>query len=259
MRANRVKRTLRQGGVAVGTMVFQFNTSGIGRIAAAAGADFVLFDLEHTGWSMETLGGLVATARAADTVPLARVPTSQYHFIARALDVGAMGVMLPMVENEEQARHIVACAKYPPVGQRGAAFGIAHDDFESGDVGEKIRVANEEGLVIALVETTTGIANVERIAAVEGVDVVWIGHFDLTNSMGIPAQFDHPQYLSAVDRVLEASRRYGKATGFMVASPEEGRAKVKQGFRCIAYSGDLWIYGRALREGIDGIRAGGAT
>src|SRR5690348_17458426 len=101
-------------------MVFEFRTPGIGRIAAAAGAEFAIFDLEHTGWSDETIGMLIATSRAADLVPMVRVPATQYHLLSRPLDLGAMGLMVPMVETAEQARSIVQFAKYPPMGRRGA-------------------------------------------------------------------------------------------------------------------------------------------
>jgi 2-keto-3-deoxy-L-rhamnonate aldolase RhmA len=211
--------------------------------------------MEHTGWSTETIKSLFSSCGGTDLVPMARVPATHYHLIARILDVGAMGIMVPMVESEEQARLIVQSAKYPPAGRRGAAFALAHDDYAGGDVAEKIRTANAEGLVIALIETAAGVEQVDRIAAVDGIDVLWIGHFDLTNSLGIPADFEHPSYLAAVERVLDASHRHGKAAGFMVASPAEARAKLNQGFRCLAYWGDLWIYQQALGAAIQVIRA----
>ena len=254
MRENRVKRALARGGTAIGTMVFEFRTPGIGRIAAAAGAEFAIFDMEHTGWSDETIGMLIATSRAADLVPMVRVPTTQYHLLSRPLDLGAMGIMVPMVETAEQARSIVQFAKYPPMGRRGAAFGVAHDDYQSGDVSAKIASANAEGLLIAQIETGQGVEHVEAIAATEGIDVLWIGHFDLTNSLGIPGQFNHPTYLRAVERVVAACQRHGKAAGFMVSSPAEGKALLNQGFRILAYWGDLWIYGQALKAGIDAMR-----
>lgn len=256
MRPNRVKRTLQAGGVALGTMMMEFNTSGVARLAAEAGADFVVFDMEHTGWSMETIRQLMATARPADLVPLVRVPATQYHFLARVLDVGALGVMVPLVESEEQARLIVQSTKYPPLGRRGTAFGVAHDDYQDGDVAAKMRSANEETLLIAQIETVAGLDNLDRIAAVEGIDVLWIGHFDLTSSMGIPGQFEHVRYREAVRRVLEACTRHGKAAGFMVASVEQGRALLDEGFRCLAYWGDLWIYRQGLQQGLRGLRAG---
>jgi 2-dehydro-3-deoxyglucarate aldolase/4-hydroxy-2-oxoheptanedioate aldolase len=259
MRENKVKRTLRAGGVALGTMVFEFNTTGIARIAAEAGVDFVIFDMEHTGWSMETIRMLMATARAANVAPMVRVPATQYHFLARVLDVGAMGIMVPLVESDEQARQIVQFAKYPPQGRRGTAFGIAHDDYQDGDMLAKIRSANEEQLLIAQVETAQGLENVEQIAAVEGIDVLWIGHNDLTTSMGIPGEFTHPRYLEAVQRIVAASQRHGKTAGFMASGVEQGRALLQQGFRCLAYWGDLWIYKQALRQGISALRPGHPT
>ncbi len=254
MRPNPVKRALHEGGVALGTMVFEFGTPGIARIVAGAGAEFVVFDQEHTGWGIDTVRTLLATARAADVVPLVRVPAAEYHLIARPLDAGASGVMVPMVETAEQARSIVRAAKYPPLGGRGAAFGIAHDDYEAGDAVTAMDRANRETLLIAQIETERGIRNVDEIAAVEGIDVLWIGHNDLTNSMGIPGQFDHPDYLRAVDRFLGACRGRGKAPGIMATGVDEARGRLGRGFRCVAYWGDLWIYARALREGLAAIR-----
>ena len=254
MRANRVKRTLREGGVSLGTMVFEFNTPGVGRIAAEAGAEFVVYDMEHTGWSIETIRLLMATSRAADLVPLVRVPATEYHLLARPLDVGAMGLMVPMVESAEQAERIVQSAKYPPLGRRGAAFIIAHDDYQAGDVVAKMESANDETLLLAQIETARGVEQAEAIAAVEGIDVLWIGHFDLTASLGIPAQFTHPDFLHAVERVLAACERHGKVAGIMAGDVAGGTAWLEQGFRALAYAGDLWIYGEALKRGLDTLR-----
>ena len=250
MRTNDVKRKVLAGGVSIGTFLFEFPTTGIGRIAAQAGAEFVVFDMEHTGWSVETIRMLVATTGPTGMVPLVRIPATEYHFIARVLDMGAMGVMVPMVESAAQAETIVAAAKYPPVGRRGAAFGVAHDDYAGGDIVEKIRTANRETLLIAQIETAAGVRHVEEIAAVEGIDVLWIGHFDLSNSLGIPGQFDHPQFQEAVAEVLAACRQHGKVPGFMASDIAGGQRLLDQGFRMLSYSGDLWIYQTALREGV---------
>lgn len=254
MKANPVKRKLMQGGTPLGTMVFEFSTPGIARIMAAAGAEFAVFDMEHTGWSVETVRMLMATTGSTDLVPIVRVPATEYHFIARVLDMGAMGLMFPMVESEEQARLIVNSAKYPPVGRRGAAFGIAHDDYQGGDVLAKIRSANEEQLLIAQIETAAGLENVEKIAAVDGIDILWIGQFDLTNSLGIPAQFDHPQFQQAVARVLDACAKHGKSAGYMALSIAEAHDMLARGFRCLAYGGDLWLYQQTLQQGLETIR-----
>lgn len=250
MKPNKVKHKIQNGGVSIGTMVFEFNTSGIGRIIAEAGAEFALFDMEHTGWTLETIRSLVATSRSADLVPLVRIPATEYHFIARALDVGVMGIMVPMVESEEQARRIVQSAKYPPQGRRGAAFGIAHDDYSGGDIVEKIASCNRETLLIAQIETAQGLQHVDAIASVPGIDVLWIGQFDLTNSLGIPGQFDHPRFHESVAQVVAACQKHNKLPGYMVTDVANGRALIDKGFRILAYSGDLWIYQSALKQGI---------
>jgi 2-dehydro-3-deoxyglucarate aldolase/4-hydroxy-2-oxoheptanedioate aldolase len=254
MRPNHAKRTIQSGGVSIGTFVFEFSTTGIGRIAAEAGAEFVVFDMEHTGWSIETIRMLIATTRSTSMIPLVRIPATEYHFVARLLDVGAMGVMAPMVESVAQAQTLAAAAKYPPQGRRGAAFGVAHDDYAGGDIVEKMRSANAEALVIAQIETAAGLRQVNEIAAVEGIDVLWIGHFDLTNSLGIPGQFDHPRYHEAVAQVLGACRTHRKVAAMMAADVAIGKRLLDQGFRMIAYGGDLWIYQTALREGVASLK-----
>lgn len=259
MRENKTKRTLAAGGVSIGTMGFEFNTTGIGRVVGAAGADFVIYDMEHTGWSIETIRMLMATTRAADTVPMVRVPATQYHLLSRPLDVGAMGLMVPMVQDEAQARLIVQSAKYPPQGVRGCAFGVAHDDYTGGDVVAKMTNANDEVFLIAQIETGKGVENVDAIAAVEGIDCIWIGHFDLTASLGIPAQFDHPDFQRAVDQVVKAGAKHNKACGIMASSVANAQDWLSRGFRAVAYSGDLWIYQQALAQGIAAVRDAAAA
>ena len=254
MKPNAVKKALEGGGVSIGTFCFEFNTTGIARIAAEAGAEFAIFDMEHSGWGLETIRMLIATARPDALTPMVRVPATESHFIARALDLGASGLMVPMVETAEQAARIARAAKYPPVGRRGAAFGVAHDDYTGGDLVAKIETANRETLLIAQIETALGLENVEAIAAVEGIDVLWLGHFDLTISLGIPGRFAHPEFLRAVERIVEAAGARGKAAGFMASSVEEGREMLRRGFRMLAYGGDLWLYQQALRQGIAALR-----
>ncbi|AUS77722.1 aldolase [Actinoalloteichus sp. AHMU CJ021] len=246
----------RAGQVALGTFVFEFDSNGIGRLAAGAGAEFVVFDAEHTGWGWETIGRLLATTRPAGIPAWVRVPSAEDRSaVSRALDLGARGVMAPMVESEEAARRLVAWSAYPPRGVRGAAFGIAHDDYVAGDFLDTIARANDDTVVIAQIETVAGLEEVERIAAVDGLDVLWVGHFDLTNSMGIPGRFDHPDYLAALDRVASAAADHGKLAGFMPTSVPQATDLVERGFRLLAYGGDLWIYQKALATDLGAIRS----
>jgi len=255
MKLNQIKRKLTAGDVSIGTFVFEFSTTGIARIAAAAGAEFLVFDMEHSGWSVETIRMLIATTGSTDSLPVVRVPATEYDFIARVLDMGAAGIMVPMVDSAGQAEQIVSAAKYPPVGRRGAAFGVSHDNYTGGDIVQKIKSANSETLLIAQIETATGVRNVREIAAVDGIDVLWIGHFDLSNSLGIPGQFDHPTFLGAVDEVLAACREFNRIPGFMAADAAHGQRLLDQGFRMLACGGDLWVYQTALQQNIKALTA----
>jgi 2-keto-3-deoxy-L-rhamnonate aldolase RhmA len=254
MRRNQVKSDLRAGNHVFGTMIFEFFTPGMPQIVKAAGAEFILFDMEHSGVTIETLKSQIAACRGIGLTPMVRVPTLQYHFIARCLDMGAMGIMVPMVEFASQAREIVSATRYPPAGRRGAAFAMAHDDYEAGSVPDKMATANERTLVIALVETAAGVAAVDEIAAVDGIDVVWMGHFDLTNFMGIPGQFENPAYLRAVDSIVLAAKRHGKAAGMMAADEIWAKNYLAKGFRVIAYGVDHLLFQRTLADGLSRIR-----
>jgi 2-dehydro-3-deoxyglucarate aldolase/4-hydroxy-2-oxoheptanedioate aldolase len=243
MRDNPLKARLAAGGRGFGAMAFEFFSPGLPQICRNAGAEFLLYDMEHTGLSLETLKVQCALCRGLDLVPMVRVPRGEYHFIARALDVGALGVMVPMVGTAEEARAIVACTRYPPEGRRGAAFGFAHDDYGGGDVAQKIAAIHARTLVIPQIETAEGLSNVEAIAAVPGVDALWLGHFDLTNFMGIPGQFRHPDYVA-----------HGKAAAFLATDDDWAREYAAYGFRLFAYGIDPALYANALRHGLDLLR-----
>jgi 2-dehydro-3-deoxyglucarate aldolase/4-hydroxy-2-oxoheptanedioate aldolase len=185
---------------------------------------------------------------------MVRVPRGEYHFIARALDLGALGVMVPMVSSAAEARHVVACTRYPPAGRRGAAFGFAHDDYQGGDVATKIAALHARTMVIAQIETAEGLADVEAIAAVPGVDALWLGHFDLTNFMGIPGAFRHPDYLDAVRRIVAACAAHGKAAAFLASDDDWAREYREYGFRMFAYGIDQAMLQNALAHGLAVLR-----
>ena len=255
MQANPVKRKLAAGGTAFGAMIFEFFTPGVPRLMKNAGAEYVMYCMEHTGASYETLKPQFALCRALGVAPLVRVPGTEYDLIARALDIGALGVMVPLVDTAEQAQFIVSCTRYPPAGgRRGAAFGFAHDEFEGGDVVQKMRMIHERTLVIAMIETKSGLENVDAIAAVPGVDVLWLGHFDMSNFLGIPGEFSHPAFQDAIRRIIGAANRHGKAAGYMAASAALGKEYLGHGFRMLATGTDQGMLQEATRAMLDGMR-----
>lgn len=257
MRTNPVKHRLAEGGVAVGTMVFELRNPAMPAICAAAGADFVIIDQEATGCTMETVATLMAAARGSDIVPLIRVPTAKPHLLSRPLDVGAAGLMVPMVESREQAEAIVSATKYPPEGRRGAIAGLAASAYvPEHDLPGALQSANEETLLIAQIESGPGVEHVEEIAAVDGIDVLWLGHLDLTVSLGIPGDYAHPRFTEAVQRIAAAAAAHGKAAASKVGTLEEGRHRLEQGFRCLSYGDDVRLVREGLRAGVTALRDG---
>ena len=254
IRDNPIKSALAGGQRCYGAMVFEFFSPGLPQICKNAGAQFVLFDMEHTGLGFETLKTQFALCRGLDIVPMVRVPRGEYHFIARALDVGAMGIMVPMVGSADEAEYIVSCTRYPPLGRRGAAFGFAHDDYGGGDVRGKIDALHARTMVIPQIETAEGLANVEAIAAVRGVDALWLGHFDLTNFLGIPGGFQHPRFVAAVARIIAACEGAGKAAAFIATDETWVREYASKGLRLFAYGLDQLMLQTALKHGLDALR-----
>lgn len=255
MAARRTLRNrIRSGERAVGTFLLAFPSLAAARVAATSGADFVLIDGEHTGFGWETMTPVLTEIRRAGSVPFCRVPSATRENIGLALDVGAQGLMVPMVGTATEAEQVARWARYPPQGVRGAMFGLAPHDFTPVDPAKALRRANEQTIVMVQIETAEGLENVEEIAAVPGVDILWIGHYDLTISMGIPAQFDHPDYHAALDRIVAAGRDHGKAMGFLAESPEAAASLADRGFSVLAYGSDLALYRSALHAGIADVR-----
>src|SRR5262245_22159257 len=165
--------------------------------------------MEHSGFGMETLKKAIRFFEAAALPVIVRVPSKEYHHIARACDAGAEGLMLPMVGTPDEVRRIIASMKYHPQGSRGVALQIAHDNYRPGSVADKFGRANERTTFVCQIETAEGVENADAIAAIDGVDLLWVGHFDLSVSLGIPGQFDHPKFTGAIERVVTAARSGG--------------------------------------------------
>src|SRR5713101_7668624 len=159
MKENRFQRILREGGVPVGHMIMEFGTRGIAKILEAAEVDFVVLDMEHTAFDAARIADLVAWFKATDIAPFVRVPQGVYHFLARTMDAGALGVMVGNVETAEQARSIVDAIKYAPMGKRGVGLGTAHTDYQQPDPKGYFDYANRNTTVICQIESETGLAN----------------------------------------------------------------------------------------------------
>src|ERR1700689_5677901 len=239
-----------------GPFVVDFATPGIGHILKSAGCDFVLFDLEHSGFGFETVKSAIRYFEAADLPVIVRVPSKEYHHIARAMDMGAEGLMLPMVGNVDEARHILKSTKYTPDGGRGVALQVSHDRYRPGPVVDKFVAAKRRSTFFCQIETADGVENADAIAALPGADCLWVGHFDLSVSLGVPGDFGSRKFTDAIARVVEATAKHGKSLGRLTPTVQQGIELNGQGFDFICYSGDVWVLHDALADAIRKLREG---
>jgi 2-keto-3-deoxy-L-rhamnonate aldolase RhmA len=254
MKENRFQRVLREGGLPAGHMVMEFGSRGLAKILATADLDFVIIDMEHSGFDTERVADLIAWFKATGIAPFVRVPQGLYHFIARTLDAGALGIMVANVETGEQAEAIVHSAKYAPMGNRGVGLGTAHNDYLAPDPKAYFEYANSNTTIICQIESATGLRNLDSIAAANGVDVLWVGHYDLSQSMGIPGRFDHPEFHAALQSVVDAARRHGKLAGIQPGDREQAENWLRAGFQILSWTTDIALYRAALQRDIADLR-----
>ena len=185
----------------------------IARMAATAGFDMIYVDLEHSTLTLEATGQICQAALSAGVTPMVRVPANTPEYIQRVLDAGALGIIAPGVRSAEEARAVVAAAKYAPLGDRGAGGALPHLEFRPFPTAEANAALNDATMVIVQFESAEAVENAEEIAAVEGVDMVLIGINDLLADLGLAGQFDHPKVREAYARAIAACRKYGKHVG----------------------------------------------
>ena len=216
-------------------------------IAGRCGFDWFMLDLEHGSGNWEVLGHQMQALNGSSAAPIVRVIDNQPPLIKRALDIGASGIMVPWVGSAEEAKRAVASMRYPPEGIRGAAgspraagFGMDFKDYFSR--------ANKDLLAVIQIERKGALECVDEIAAVDGVDVLFIGPLDLSISLGIPLQFDHPLFLKARRKVVEAANRAGKAAGITIPNTDQLQEVVEAGFTFLAIGRDTSLITQGMRQ-----------
>ncbi len=241
----------------IGTFLFEFTTPGIGQILKAAGADYAVLDMEHTGFSFDTVRQVVRYSQAAGLPLVVRVPSQQRHHVSRALDTGADGVMVPIVSSVEQARAVLDAAKYWPDGTRGVALGLGHERFamRSEPLLPRFAEQNARTAIILQIEDPRGAAAADGIAALPGVDMLWLGHNDLSVAMGEPGAFDHPDFLEAEQATIAAARKHGKSAGRLAVDAQQAARFVKLGYDFVSIAGDVWLLQQAFAAGLATVRS----
>ena len=239
------KRAL-QGGKLLGSFL-NSGSAILAELAGHSGLDWALLDMEHGSGSWGMLTHQLIALEGSNTAPVIRLPSSQADYFKRALDLGAHGLMVPNVNTADEARAAVSYSRYPPHGTRGVAL-LNRGAQYGAKFNERLESSHENTLIIAQIESPAAIENVDEIAAVDGVDVLFVGPMDLSICMGIPQQFDHPDYIAATEKVVEAAKKHNKASGILgFASPDIAKFYAK-GFSFIAVGSDGGMVATGMKE-----------
>jgi len=249
-----LKARLKKGDLVVGLMISELRNPNFVHMLALNGYDFFILDNEHGAYSPETVSDNIAGARGAGITPIVRIPEIRRETILKPLDSGAAGLLVPQVNTVEQAKEVIYHAKYPPMGNRGVALRRPHNLYCDVVPTDYLRQANEETLIAVQAETPQAIQNLEEIVAVPGIDVVFIGPFDLSVSLGIPGEVNHPREIEAIDKVIEISRRRGVGVGIQLFDVPSIQSWVRKGMRMISYNSDSAILAKAAAAGVAEIR-----
>jgi 2-keto-3-deoxy-L-rhamnonate aldolase RhmA len=239
---NTVKAKLRSGKPALGANLKVMHPDSI-RLVANSGFDWVLYDLEHGPWSIETVNDMIQQTSGSSASQIIRVVWDERNAIKQALDTGAHGIIVPWVSDREMAEEAVIYSKYPPQGERGCGPGRAASGWGISTV-DYIDCANEELLVAVQIERAEAVEKIDEIVSVEGIDATWIGPADLSLSMGVRVENAHsdPEVIKAMDRVVEACDKAGVAPGIAAGgSADFIRNLIDRGFRFILAQGDMGL------------------
>jgi 2-keto-3-deoxy-L-rhamnonate aldolase RhmA len=255
MQTNKAKAALKAGECVYGTSLVECLDGEFAVMLAAVGFDLFFVDTEHTITDYREIQSICRAARGAGIVPMVRVTQNEPFLITRALDCGAMGIVVPRVHSAAAARAAVDVMKYTPMGNRGFGMRGAINDYKPGALADELASSNAETLAIVQIESKEALEAVEDIARTPNLDALFVGPYDLSISMGIGEQFSHPDYWKAVDRVIAAAKAAGIAAGLQTPDIAMLREARRRGMRFLLYSSDVGVLFEGYRQGLAAAKA----
>jgi len=233
MRTNAVKEALQAGKVQLGAGFWQLRSPEVARIYAAAGFNWTFIDTEHGGFDLETVQDICRVANQTSLCPLVRVPDLQYPLISRALDCGAQGIVFPRVESPEVLAAAISWTKFPPMGVRGYGLTTMHANYEPLGFKEILDNTNRNTMVVLQVETQLAVDAREELLSVPGIDAVLIGPADLSISLGVPGEFEHPRVVAAMEAIRDSCIAKGVAPGTHTRSIKLAKFWLERGMKFV--------------------------
>lgn len=252
---NHTKKRMKDGGVALGLGLRHSRVVDIAPISAACGFDWLFIDCEHSAMTIETASQISVACLGFGITPIVRVPGYEHHHATRALDNSAQGIVFPHVDSADEAKMIADITHFPPVGHRSIGGPQPQTHYAALPVAQTMALVNEETLVVAMIESPQAVENSDAIAAVPGIDVLFIGTNDLCAEMGIPGQFGAPQVETAYAKVIAACRAHGKFAGMGgVYAPDLMRQYIQMGAQFVLAGTELSFLMTGAKERVGLIR-----
>ena len=252
MKENLFKKKFEKGESTVGTF-FVVGTPALAEAVSCSDVDYLLIDCEHGPFDVESALAMLPSIELRGKTALIRTRDTSRTSILKPLDIGAGGLIIPQLHSVEEVKKVVEYGKYYPVGQRGVAKGRCgawgyDDDAKGEDIQEFFDSCNARSLLIPQCETLGCLEHIEEVAAIDGVDGIFIGPYDLSVAMGMPNQFDHPDFVAAIDRILKATHAAGKLCMIYAADPATAHKRLEQGFDSVTVGNDVNFYVDALTQ-----------
>jgi 2-dehydro-3-deoxyglucarate aldolase/4-hydroxy-2-oxoheptanedioate aldolase len=254
MYPNRTRERLAAGETAFGCGLQCYRSPEIARTFAAAGFDYVFIDMEHGSYDLETVQDMIKASLESGITPIVRVGELLYSLVARLLDSGAQGVILPRVEDPEVLAEAVSWMRFPPAGKRGYGINTTMIRYESRGFTEIIEHINRETLAVCQFETMRAVERADELLSVPGLDVVMVGPADLSISLGVPGQFEHPKLVEAVDRIVDRCRVHGVVPGIQVRSTAMAKFWAARGMRFVGAGAEHALLLEKARETVGQLR-----
>ena len=245
---NRLKRDLAAGKVCIGATI-TMNSPVVAEIFSHIGFDWLWLETEHTSLGLEAVLTMLQATNGADVSTVVRVPWNDKTMIKRALDTGPDGIILPLVNSQQEAEDAVRAMKYPPAGERGA--GLSRAQSYGMHMEEYLRSANQEVMTVLMIEHIQAVRNIDEILKVKGVDSIMVGALDLSGSMGLLGQTSHPDVEAAVQKVLKACQRVGTPCGIITVTPQQANQRIEQGFTNIVLGIDVLYLVSSIKNALD--------
>lgn len=253
MRSKALKQKLKSGELSLGSWISLSNSS-IAEILAKAGFDWLVVDLEHSAISIDQAGELIRIIDLCGVTPLVRLTSNNPNQIKRVMDAGAHGIIVPMVNSPEDAEKAIASTRYGPKGNRGV--GLARAQGYGSNFEEYLNWQAEEPIVVVQIEHINALSSLQHTLEVEGVDAFIIGPYDLSCSMGIPGEFNNPEFLKIINKIREIGLKVNCPSGFHIVEPDQSQLlkAVETGYKFIAYSVDIRMLDTVARNAFSAVR-----